>query len=79
MESVKKMLGSIIGTILFITGFLTLLINLKTEVPKDDFGDMPVVIKIGIILVVLGVVIILGSVMYLLITNLIKALFQLSR
>lgn len=79
MESVKKMLGSIIGTILFITGFLTLLINIKEEVPKDDFGDMPVVIKIGTILVVLGVVIILGSVMYLLITNLIKALFQLSR
>lgn len=49
MESVKKMLGSIIGTILFITGFLTVLINIKTEVPKDDFGDMPVVIKIGVI------------------------------
>lgn len=79
MESVTKMWGSIIGTILFITGFLTLLINIKEEVPKDDFGDMPVVIKIGTILVVLGVVIILGSVIYLLITNLIKALFQLSR
>lgn len=65
------MIGLFMGVILFIVGgFLTLFINSKKEVPMGgDFWDMPLCVKIGILLVISGILIFCGSIMYLLITN----------
>lgn len=65
------MIGIYSGTILFIIGLImTMILNRNAQVSMSgDFHDMPFRVKLGIILVVFGILLICISVMYVLITN----------
>ena len=65
------MIGIYVGTVLFAFGcIITFLINRNTNVPySNDFWDMPLRIKIGILAIIAGILIICASVLYLLITQ----------
>lgn len=65
------MIGIYAGTVLFTFGcIITFLINRNINVPySNDFWDMPLRIKIGILAIIAGILIICASVLYLLITQ----------
>ena len=70
------MTGIYLGTIIFFIGaIMTIIINRNVEVPMGgDFWDMPTRVKSGILLLVLGILLVCGSVMFLLLTNPIELL-----
>lgn len=65
------MKGIYLGVIVFLVGaIMTIVINRNIEVPMSgDFWDMPTRVKIGILLLILGVLLACTSVIFLLITN----------
>lgn len=70
------MTGIYLGTIIFFLGaIMTIVINKNVKVPMGgDFGDMPTRVKIGILLLVFGILLAVSSVMFMLITNPIELL-----
>lgn len=65
------MTGVYIGLIMFCIGtIITSILNRNVKVPiSNDFWDMPIRIKIGILLVIVGILLICISIMYVLISN----------
>lgn len=63
------MIGIYLGAIIFFVGaIMTLVINRKVEVSlHGDFWDMPTRIKIGILLLILGILLFCASVVFVLI------------
>lgn len=70
------MTGIYLGTIIFFLGaIMTIVINKNVKVPMGgDFWDMPKRVKIGILLLVFGILLAVSSVMFMLITNPIELL-----
>ena len=63
------MIGIYIGVFIFIVGsILTLIINRNVKVPiGGDFWDMPLRIKIGIFMILIGVIIFCISTLFMLV------------
>lgn len=73
------MIGFYIGISIFITGTFINVINRNAKVSMSgDFWDMPMKIKIGILLICFGILLSCGSVMFELITNPVDFLRQLN-
>ena len=70
------MTGIYLGTIIFFLGaIMTIVINKNVKVPMGgDFWDMHTRVKIGILLLVFGILLAVSSVMFMLITNPIELL-----
>ena len=70
------MTGIYLGTIIFFLGaIMTIVINKNVKVPMGgDFWDMPTMVKIGILLLVFGILLAVSCVMFMLITNPIELL-----
>lgn len=70
------MTGIYLGTIIFFLGaIMTIVINKNVKVSMGgDFWDMPTRVKIGILLLVFGILLAVSSVMFMLITNPIELL-----
>ena len=70
------MTGIYLGTIIFFWGaIMTIVINKNVKVPMGgDFWDMPTRVKIGILLLVFGILLVVSSVVFMLITNPIELL-----
>ena len=70
------MIGVYLGAIMFLIGtIMTLFVNRNVKVPIDGyFGDMPIRIKIGIIITILGILLFCASIIFMLITNPIELL-----
>ena len=65
------MIGIYLGIFIFVVGsIITLVVNGNVEVPiSNDFFDMPIRIKIGIALILLGILMVCASVIFTLVTN----------
>lgn len=65
------MIGMYLGTVLFLIGaFITLVVNRNIKVSmSDDFWDLPVRVRIGVLFIVLGILLFCISILGMLITN----------
>ena len=65
------MIGMYLGTVLFLIGaFITLVVNRNVEVSmSDDFWDLPVRVRIGILFIVLGILLFCIIILGMLVTN----------